>query len=416
MAVIGRFLGDKRGNFALMVSLLAPLLFGVVGLSVDFSIFLSQKSRMQETADEAALAAVREAALQGWSAERAQAVADEFVSANLAGASMAGGVYRSQANVDEQMQAVTVSIRQDGHGYFLLGMLKSNPQIGVSAQAVFAAKENICLLALDDKDDAALNLSGISSVRADNCAVFSNSVSPEGLRVRRGAKLTASMTCTSGGYSGSLNDIRPAPITDCPPVVDPLAGRKAPGTGYCSERKLKISEGKVLLRPGTYCGGIIVNGNAVVTLLPGEYVIRDGPLVVSGSAMIAGENVGFYLTGKDAVFGFGPGSTLSLTAPKRGALAGILFFEDRASPKNRVFEMASRNATRFIGTVYLSRGKLVVSKSSRLGISSAWTAIVVNRLEVHNGPEIALNTDYSRTDIPVPEGIGGDNGTPYLRR
>ncbi|MEZ5790045.1 MAG: TadE/TadG family type IV pilus assembly protein [Nitratireductor sp.] len=58
---------NKRGNFALTTAIVAPVLMGVVGLAVDFSIFYSQKSQMQEAADQAALAAVREAALQGWS-------------------------------------------------------------------------------------------------------------------------------------------------------------------------------------------------------------------------------------------------------------------------------------------------------------------------------------------------------------
>ena len=49
--------------------------------------------------------------------------------------------------------------------------------------------------------------------------------------------------------------------------------------------------------PGTYCG-LTITGGAQVQLASGIYVIKNGPLIVTGGAGIFGEGVGFFLTGK----------------------------------------------------------------------------------------------------------------------
>ncbi|MEZ5799436.1 MAG: TadE/TadG family type IV pilus assembly protein [Nitratireductor sp.] len=162
---ISKFFSNKRGNFALTTAIVAPVLMGVVGLAVDFSIFYSQKSQMQEAADQAALAAVREAALQGWSKVTAESVASDFVDETMLGSAISSAVYTTSVNVNEANGTVDVSIRQDGHGYFLLGMFKSNPQIAVESKAAIASTTNICVLGLDgtSKERSKSTTSPISS-------------------------------------------------------------------------------------------------------------------------------------------------------------------------------------------------------------------------------------------------------------
>jgi hypothetical protein len=48
---------------------------------------------------------------------------------------------------------------------------------------------------------------------------------------------------------------------------------------------------------------------------------------------------------------------------------------------------------------------LLVNPNAVVASKSAYTAIVVNRLELTEGPELVLNSDYSTTDVPVPDGI-----------
>jgi hypothetical protein len=52
------------------------------------------------------------------------------------------------------------------------------------------------------------------------------------------------------------------------------------------------------LLPGVYRGGLKIFGDAVVNLKEGEYIIKDGPLLVSEKAQLHGKNVGFFMAGK----------------------------------------------------------------------------------------------------------------------
>ena len=106
---------------------------------------------------------------------------------------------------------------------------------------------------------------------------------------------------------------------------------------------------------------------------------------------------------------------MHLTAPKTGPLAGILFFEDRSTSKNRLFEIKSKDAERFEGTIYLPNAKLFIDKESRLGLTSNWTAIIANQIEIGQGPNVQINSDYASSEIPVPNGIG-PSASAHLKR
>jgi hypothetical protein len=56
---------------------------------------------------------------------------------------------------------------------------------------------------------------------------------------------------------------------------------------------------------------------------------------------------------------------------------------------------------------------LLVAGNSRFAELSDWTAIIAREIQVEDGPEIRLNSDYANSEIPVPAGIAGD-ARPYL--
>lgn len=56
-------------------------------------------------------------------------------------------------------------------------------------------------------------------------------------------------------------------------------------------------------------------------------------------------------------------------------------------------------------SIYLSRGELLIDPNSAVAKDSAYTAIIAHRLELTEGPELILNSDYGATDVPVPAGI-----------
>jgi hypothetical protein len=410
---ISRFLANRTGNFALSMAIAAPALLGVGGLAVDYSLFHAQRSGLQEVADAAALAAVREAGLQGWSQSVAQSVVDEHIASNLSEGGSAA-VYDATVKVDERTSTVSVALRQDGYGYFLIGLYLQHPQIEVASTAALAGAERICALALEPAKSAALRIDMNSVMQANGCSVFSNSTNAKGIEVTGGSKLTANSVCTAGGYLGTLASYTPDPITDCPALPDPLASRNPPAFGACDFNNFRVDVSTTIV-PGVYCGGLaIVDG--VTTAAPGVYVIKDGEFTIQGNASLNGDNVGFYLTGAAAKTRFTSSTTISLSAPKTGPMAGILVFEDRNSSEGRQFEISSRDARRLVGAIYLPKGELLVRGTSNFAGASEWTAIVARTIEINAGPVISLNSDYAASDIPVPDTISGATGHAYLKQ
>ena len=74
----------------------------------------------------------------------------------------------------------------------------------------------------------------------------------------------------------------------------------------------------------------------------------------------------------------------------------------------------SDNARLLEGTIYLPRGHLYIDADAPIADKSAYTAIIVSRLELFAGPNLVLNADFDATDVPVPEGVGNIGGKIYL--
>ncbi|MDZ4759982.1 MAG: hypothetical protein SGJ21_02795, partial [Alphaproteobacteria bacterium] len=66
----------------------------------------------------------------------------------------------------------------------------------------------------------------------------------------------------------------------------------------------------------------------------------------------------------------------------------------------------SDNAQKLVGTIYISRNKLLIDGDKPIAAASEYTVIVAREFELAEGPEVVLNTDYALSDVPVPEGVG----------
>jgi hypothetical protein len=249
---------------------------------------------------------------------------------------------------------------------------------------------------------------------AIRCSVFSNSKDKAGIVVADSALIDAETVCSAGGIDGKGNFARP-PTTDCPPIADPLANRSPPDVGACQFNKMEIKKDSKTLNPGVYCGGLKVTGGATVRLSPGIYIIQGGKLVVDQGASLEGDDVGLYLSGKDSSLEFGYQSTISLAAPKSGPMAGILIFDDRSgkTDKHRIY---SDNARKLLGTIYMPNGQLYIDTKRPIADRSAYTVVVARTVEIFDGPDLTLNSDYDATDVPVPKGVGPIGSTVSLVR
>lgn len=397
----------ERGAIAVKFALMLPLLFGVVGGTIDYGSMIAQKARLQDATDAAAKAAALETTLVDTSRQDISAISQASIEAMMRADQPSGrGRIQVSSRAETNPARVTVEAVQNFKGPFgVLGGEASRLAVRSVAQVV--GKPNICVLALDQSTDGAIELWSNAQMTGQNCAVYSNSLSSAGIKSKNNARMTASLICSVGGKDGGKSSFLPEPLTDCPTFDDPLAGRTEPPVSGCKATAFKVVSEAVTLQPGVYCGGLTISGAANVTFAPGVYVIKDGAFEVVDTASIIGTDVGFYLTGNGARIQFDGNTTISLSAPQSGIMAGLLFFESRGQPTSNVHAIRSDNARQLIGTIYLPRGELVIDANKPIADQSAYTAIVVRQMKLYSGPHLVLNTNYSATPVPVPEGIKG---------
>lgn len=80
-------------------------------------------------------------------------------------------------------------------------------------------------------------------------------------------------------------------------------------------------------------------------------------------------------------------------------------YQDRKNSEAN-FVIKSQKARNLLGTIYLPNGNLIIDTNNKIAEDSAYTAIVARRLILRNKPDLVLNTDYSSTTVPVPQGVG----------
>ena len=426
-----KFWKNTGGNFALITAIVAPLLMGVGGVTVDYFMYYRQVDALQNAADAAALASVKEMSLAGTTQAKSAQTQD------IAKSYVYAAFYGNSDEADSKAELLVTSTPDPKKGEIkveiaytwapIFAQLFDNrvTPIKVASSAKMAGDSLTCIIGLMQPEkfaQSSLHLDNDSRILAEGCSVYSNSVSRFGLRADGNAEMTAQSICSAGGIMQLRdNSFKPAPITDCPKIEDPLQDRATPVHGGCNHDNLIVTD-NTDLKPGVYCNGLTISGSAKVTLQNGLYVIKDGPFTVTDNASLEGKAVSFFLTGEKSTFDFQKDTTIDLAAMESGSLAGLLFYEDRNVPYSfdfnpffmstlpedvRIHKISSNNARNLLGTIYLSRSILLVNADAPVADASAYTAIITGRLWLQAGPTLTLNADYTKTKVPVPNGLMG---------
>lgn len=409
--------------FAIVVSALIPMMY----FAIQIRSIESQKFTLQTAADNAALAVVQEISVLSSNSKGLNSLALTQIDANLLSnpnylaepkkveAVLLPANSRSNPS-SEPVLEVTIHQLPVAEYQNLFGYPEKKP-IVVTARATQIGGEtssNVCVVGLNDSEERTILLNRRAALTANDCVVISNSSSSGGMQVLQQAELQAENIFSSGGAAdspGSRYD--PEPILDYPALEDPLRNRPPPTYGGCDYNNFQTNgDEEETLKPGVYCGGIDVFQGSKVTLEPGIYIIDGGALAVQNDASLTGEGVGFYFSGEAARFRFLHHSSVKLSAPVDGPMAGLLFFDER-DPKfddpledsTKLHVISSENARSLVGTIYLPKGRLVIDASQPIADESEYTAIVVNQLQLVGEPKLVLNSDYDLTDVPLPDGL-----------
>jgi Flp pilus assembly protein TadG len=391
-------LARNRGFVLVTMMLSLVVLLAFLGLAVDVGYVQHQKTRMQTAADAAALGGVQEIRLSGATALVTAAKADAALNGFTDGQNAvsiavnsppASGYYTSDST------GVEVVISQDLPTFFM--QLVGSTSVTVRARAVARQGAGTsCLYTLDPSASNAFSASGGVTVQV-GCGVIVDSTSSQALVVSGGAHVTATSVSVAGNYSISGGAVvSPTPTAHAPAQSDPLSYVAAPAVGACNYTNYSASGGAVkVASPGVYCNGISISGGSRVTFNPGTYILKGGGLAVSGGSIDSGAGVTFYNTAGGGytyqAISISGGTTVNLSAPTTGGLAGILFFQDRSIVSGTPNSISGGSSTVLTGTLYFPTTPLNYSGGS--SATGAYTIIVAKTVNFSGGSTI--NADYS---------------------
>jgi Flp pilus assembly protein TadG len=430
------FSSDRSGATALLLALALPALLAGVGGAVEYSSLARQRSAAQNVVDGTALSVARQMTMQRLSDSQVQAIAQNFADVSAQGYGLSGLQLVATVSTDRLGLRIRGSVDAKSSLGFASRMIGVE-RIEVTAASRVGQETKLCLLSVAEtrttegrtrlfvsRETVGINIGRDARLSAPDCMLHTNIETKTAFMIGAGAKVNASVLCARGGVQNS-GGIVEAPILDsCPNIPNPMDHRAFPSLGQkCVDsdyKDLVRTSGAHVLQPGNYCGNIRISGDAKVRMLPGNYTIQ-GRLIVSGNAELTGQGVGIYIWGgnssmkRHAYFSFIENALIDLSAPESGPMAGMLIWEgingaaaDQESGAKDVnfHQIKTMRARRLTGTIYLPGGRLLIDAPGKVAEESDFTVLLVNRLDLEAGPNLVLNSNYAKSRVPVPQGLG----------
>lgn len=412
-------LQDEDGQVLVLTALLLTVLLCMLALAIDAGQLYYTQRQLQTAADAAALAGALEASQCG-TTNNCLAMQQAATAAMAENGITGLTVYTQCAPTNGTGTELTLN-----NGPCVLGSadpnfnnasyveaMVSRPQptffaslMGFKSVHISARSEaalglpQFCVDVLNPTAPQAMLINGNASLIA-HCGAVVDSSAGTALTVNGHATLTASVIDVHGGdlLNGNVS-VSPTPKVNAAARPDPLANTPVPSSSGCgltttspytgAPSQVTVSGGKqaAVFYPGTYCGGIQLNGNVTATFNPGTYIIQ-GPWVVNGGDTVTGNNVTFYFSSGSLTMN--GNSHANLVAPTTGAYAGILLFQNASDTSTVILNGDTTSVWQ--GAIYLPGAQLTLNGGSNL---AAYTILDVNTLIVNGNDTFTVGKDFS---------------------
>lgn len=438
-SLLKRYLNSTRGHFAVQFALLGLPLVVATTFVTDYSKAETEKVNVKSALDAAVVAAVNNNSL---SLSQKEAYARTHFIENYDG-EIEFELTPKAENNRVQMSAFGISPVSVAETLGIEGI-----ELFEQSAAVQTSENVICALSLANDSADAITFKGNSTFTAPTCSVHSNSIHPDAMRVVGNAQARAKNFCAVGGGRGLF---QPYLKSDCAAVEDPYEHIRAPESGPCKvERNIRDIREQILaaeqqidsaasallarfggdpadgagtaqwlaslfenvtgsnatLQPGTYCGGLTVDGRNV-RFAPGNHIILDGPLVFKNGAQAVGDDVTFVMKGLPSVLRIESGANVALKAPSTGEMAGLAFFQDvqRELGVEGVFPngenvLSSGGSLNVTGTVYFPTQSVKVVSNAVFGAEAPATSFVAYELSFAGNADIRVAVDHQKAGLP----------------
>lgn len=441
-----RFRENESGQYAIMTAILSLPLLLATSAVLDFSSATNEHKAVKNALDNAVLAAATNNSI---SAAQKKQLARKHFHEN----------YSGRANIKLEPYAKGDLVSMTASGVVPFSISKAIGKDGIKIRTKSAARRSeeniICVLALAENEDEAIKFSGGLEFFAPDCSVHSNSVSPDALMSKSSITPVAKSFCATGGVKGSFS---PYAKGECLPVEDPYLNVELPKVENCvSDLKFKkikkkdrddddddddddeneggysppegvpgeagsgIEESEngtgsnATFYPGTYCGGLTVDGRSV-RFLPGDYIMLDGALTFKNGAQAVADHVTFAFSGNKARLNIESGSNVQIKAPSAGPRKGLAFMEmakagkkeknkkkKKKEKKSIANTISSGGNLDVLGTVYFPTQALVVEgEGTRMGAKAPSTSFIAHTIDLDgkSGSRVQVNVNHRAANLP----------------
>jgi hypothetical protein len=368
----------------------APVLIMLTVGVVELISVTADNAKLQNAADAAALAGAEQLRIaQMGVKERVEAM----VRANLQEKQLA----YVQTNVD-LLDDGEVKVTLDGRrpSFFANLLPPGGWRMFATSTAASLNKAPLCVLAHGDSVNKAIELKDTAKIDARTCMVHSNGE----LTAKGMSWVQAAMVTTVKEATGRIT---PTPSVGAAPVPDPFLGLNLKH-GLCTDLGLDILIlAHRTLPAGVHCGIYRVASGGELVLEKGEHYFSGARLEVGESGVVSGDDVVLVLD-KGAKIKFKDQARVRLKGRRSGPLAGFVMISARDNTKD--LDIWSDNVDELLGVVYAPNAKIQVDGKAEVAEDSEWTVLVAKSIEVKGSASVKLNTDYTSSLVPVPEGVG----------
>ncbi len=416
-----RFVKDTSGAVLVITGFALAVLLASAAITVDVGYAYMIKTRLQGTADIAAMTGAAELTDEVDVKASAQAYAALNMPPEPHGEVLSQGdvtlgnwdhTNRVFTPAAEPLNAVrVVTRRSDDNGNPLglfFGQVLGVVDVNISRMAIATYGSSDCVIALKP-DETGVGVNSNGDITTENCGVHANSTDYNGIVTNSDATITTNGAdiCTAGDYEGS--GYTPEPKTDCAIKPDPLASLSPPLPGLCNYTvKVVVQNGDtVTLSPGRYCKGLEISSGGVANFEPGTYIIEGDKFTVNANSTAQGTGVSFYMRDKDALVLFNQNSHVELSAPVSGAMAGVLLYVDRDIGVLTHHEINSDTTSLLNGAVYMPEAELIINSDGQMGGPGSCTTYVVGNLMVNSGSALYVDQAWATCGVPLPDGMSG---------
>jgi hypothetical protein len=393
---VARLASDRRGATAVLVAISLTALAGFAGLGAEVASWYTVKRTMQGAADAAsstAAAALAAGEPSSTFASLAKSVAASFHFVDGSNDTTVIVNYPPLSGPNQSGPAVEVIIEQIQKPLLTGVFFSAGPTI--SSRAVSRANTSRtgqgCVVALDPNNESGLIDSSSAALVFNGCSLYVNSPSTSALDLT-GGTMSAASAYVVGGVGGTGLTTTGGIYTGVDPLIDPYLTAAVPAYSGCNSPSngYKLNAKPDTINVGTsgvyvFCGGLTLDGGAILTLGPGTFIIDRGLLkITGGSTLTALNGTTLILTTSNPSSGCATtkldgGDTISITAPTSGALSGIAIYQDRACTDTTQTNFLSGGSTQNItGAIYFPGEPVSYYGGSAIGGANctqliAWT-------------------------------------------